>query len=208
MLWFCREVLPLIQARIPGATLCIAGSHPPPEISALARPEIVVTGFVTDTELAALYDDSAVAVIPLRFGGGVKGKLLQALSRGVPVVTTDVGVQGLEELGNAVTRANSANPFAGAVVDLLEDPTLQRRKALAGLDYLSRHFTRTTAIRRLADYMPEFEAYLSAQLVSERRASQSTGQRSDWDLSVTQLLLQSGRTRDRSIDRLQVVATR
>jgi O-antigen biosynthesis protein len=177
MLWFCQEVLPLIQDRIPGAALCIAGSHPPPEISALARPGIVVTGFVTDTELAALYNDSAVAVIPLRFGGGVKGKLLQALSRGVPVVSTDVGVQGLEELGNVVTRANSANSFAGAVVGLLEDPALQRRKALAGLDYLSRHFTRTTAIRRLADYMPEFEAYLSAQLVSERRASQRIDQR-------------------------------
>jgi O-antigen biosynthesis protein len=177
MLWFCREVLPLIQARIPGATLCIAGSHPPPEISALARPGIAVTGFVTDTELAALYDNSAVAVIPLRFGGGVKGKLLEALSRGVPVVSTDVGVQGLKGLGNAVTRANSANPFAGAVVDLLKDPALQRRKALAGLDYLSHHFTRTTAVRRLADHMPEFQAFLSAQSV--RRDERRRGQASD-----------------------------
>jgi O-antigen biosynthesis protein len=174
MLWFCSEVLPLIQARIPGTTLCIAGSHPPPEITALARPGIVVTGFVTDAELTALYDESAVAVIPLRFGGGVKGKLLQALSRGVPLVSTDVGVQGLEELGDAVTRANSANSFADAVVGLLEDPGLQRRQAVAGLDYLSRHFTRTTAIRRLAGYMPEFEAFLSAQTVSEIRAHQAS----------------------------------
>jgi polysaccharide biosynthesis protein PslH len=127
----CREVFPLVRARVPRARLVIVGNAPSAELVALAQaqPGIAVTGRVPAVE--PYLDAAAVVACPLRVGGGVKVKILEALSRGKAIVTTPVGVQGLGHDGSRAVRVASDDaPFAAAVADLLEN--VSERRALEG----------------------------------------------------------------------------
>jgi GT2 family glycosyltransferase len=136
MLWFCGEVWPRVTTTIPDAKLVIAGSFPPPEVENLVSDNISVTGAITDDELRQLYDASQVAVVPLRYGAGVKGKFIEALSFGLPVVTTSVGVQGLEDPGRIANVCDDSKEFADALIRLFLDPKQGVAKSLAGLNFV------------------------------------------------------------------------
>ncbi|HPJ71802.1 MAG TPA: glycosyltransferase, partial [bacterium] len=87
------EVWPLIRREVPDATLTVVGSHPTPEILARGgRDGIEVTGFVESVR--PYLDRAAVFVAPMRKGMGMKGKVLEAMVRGKPVVTTSIGIRG------------------------------------------------------------------------------------------------------------------
>jgi polysaccharide biosynthesis protein PslH len=120
-LWFCSKILPLLEARVPDVRVLLVGTDPPAEVRALARGNVVVTGRVP--EIGPYLDQATVVVCPLRVGGGVKVKVLEALRRGKPTVTTSVGAQGLGEgASDAVRIADDAAAFAADVVELLEEP--------------------------------------------------------------------------------------
>jgi glycosyltransferase involved in cell wall biosynthesis len=120
--WFAQQVFPLIRARNPDAVFTVVGSHPPDDILALSEtPGIDVVGFVEDTR--PWLDDAAVSVAPLRYGGGMKGKVTEALSGALPVVTTRFGVQGLDAVsGVHLHVADTPEAFADAVLACLDDP--------------------------------------------------------------------------------------
>jgi polysaccharide biosynthesis protein PslH len=122
MVYFCREILPLVRARVPGASLTIVGSKPSPEIFALADiPGVEVTGFVTD--IRPHMARSAVYVVPLRLGVGIRGKILEAWAMGLPVVATSVACAGLRcEHGGNILVADLPGPFAAHVAALLQNP--------------------------------------------------------------------------------------
>lgn len=92
--WLVREVLPLVHQVHPQLRVYVVGSNPPEEVRALAGDRVEVTGWVSDAQLDRYYETARVVVAPLRFGGGVKGKIVEALRFGVPVVTTTAGMQG------------------------------------------------------------------------------------------------------------------
>jgi glycosyltransferase involved in cell wall biosynthesis len=155
MLWFVREVWPRIESEVPDCRLCIAGSFPSPEIEALAGPAIDVTGFITDGALAARYASAQVAIVPLRFGAGVKGKIIEALSHGTPVVSTSVGAEGLPGMREVLDVCDRPDDFARMVVDILRDPASRLAKALAGVDFVEAVTSATTARKVLAADIPE-----------------------------------------------------
>jgi GT2 family glycosyltransferase/SAM-dependent methyltransferase len=119
--WLVQEILPRIKQRVPGVHLYLIGSNPTDEVKALAREDITVTGFVSDEELDHHYANAKVAVAPLRFGGGLKGKVIEALRYGVPCVTTSAGAQGLEGTSHFLAASDDAEIFADHVVSLLRD---------------------------------------------------------------------------------------
>ena len=115
-----REIMPIVWQRYPELKLCLAGSKPTKEVLALAGRRVQVPGWVAD--LAPLYASHRIAVAPLRFGAGIKGKIGEAMSHGVPVVTTSVGAEGFDARpGLDMEVADSAEEFAEAVFRLLED---------------------------------------------------------------------------------------
>ena len=93
--WLVESIMPRVWARRPDARLSLVGSNPTAEVLALAGECVEVTGFVDDGELQRRYAQARVAVVPLRYGAGVKSKVVEALQQGLPLVTTSVGAQGL-----------------------------------------------------------------------------------------------------------------
>lgn len=119
--YFARSVLPLIARQVPDVRLMLVGNAPPAQVQALAGRTVTVTGRVPD--VGAYLDSATVVLCPLRVGGGVKVKMLQALAHGKAIVTTSVGTQGLgPEIRDAAVVADDAAAMAAGVVSLLRDP--------------------------------------------------------------------------------------
>jgi glycosyltransferase involved in cell wall biosynthesis len=118
--WFVIEVLPLIVSEVGEVHVTLAGSKPTDEVLALRSDSIAVPGWLED--LGPLYDQARVAIAPLRFGAGVKGKVGEALARGVPMVATTVGAEGMGlRSGDDIEVADDPAAFAARVVRLLRD---------------------------------------------------------------------------------------
>lgn len=94
VIWMCREIMPLIWQKQPNIKITLLGSNPPTKIKNLARDErIEVPGYIQDVE--PYFMKSRVFVAPLRYGAGMKGKIGQSLSYGLPTVTTSIGAEGM-----------------------------------------------------------------------------------------------------------------
>jgi polysaccharide biosynthesis protein PslH len=121
-LYFSNQIFPLVLQAVPNAKLFIVGNEPPPQILSLrSNRQIVVTGYVES--IIPFYRTADVVVCPLRIGGGVKVKVLEALHAGKAIVSTPVGAQGLgSNTCQALAVANDVTHFAQTVVRLLQDP--------------------------------------------------------------------------------------
>lgn len=149
--WFAEAVLPEIQARVPRAHLDIVGSKPTPRVLGLAGRQITVTRDVSDAELEAFYRAARVAVVPLRFGAGMKLKVVEALKEGVPLVTTPVGAQGLPGLAEVAAVQSEAQAFADAVCRLLTDDAAWTRASAAQIAYAEARFSEEALRSSLLD---------------------------------------------------------
>ena len=133
VLWFIRQVWPLVRARKPGVQFDVVGSRPPQEIVALSGDEtgINVTGYVPDP--APYFQRAALMVVPLRAGGGMRVKILNALAQGIPVVSTTLGYEGIAVTPEEnILAGDTPAAFADAVVRLLDDRELAQRIARNG----------------------------------------------------------------------------
>lgn len=126
--WLAREIMPALRPLRPQARLRIVGSAPPPDLLGLAAPdiEIVANAPAIAPHLAA----AALVIAPVRDGGGMRMKVLEALAAGKAVVTTPLGAEGYVELDPdpPLVVAETPAQIAAAVADLLADP--ERRLAL------------------------------------------------------------------------------
>lgn len=140
--WFVENVWPSILESAPDTELFLVGSNPTPEVKALASARVRVTGFVPDEVLDRHYRDARVVVAPLQFGGGMKGKVVEAMRNGLPVVTTTVGAQGLGDAGGALFVADEPEVQARQVLALLRDDALWIRHSRASVAFARARFSR------------------------------------------------------------------
>ena len=129
VLWFVREVYPLIRREMEGRgeaapDFYVVGSRVTEEIRALEEPGsgIIIKGFVTEEELARLYDTTRLVAVPLRYGAGVKGKVVEALYNGAAIVTTSIGAEGIEGADEVMAVADTPEELAAAAVRLYSQP--------------------------------------------------------------------------------------
>jgi glycosyltransferase involved in cell wall biosynthesis len=151
--WFCATCWPRIRVAHPGATFAIVGRNPTAAVRALAAlPGVRVTGAVPDTRPWVAGAD--VYVVPMRIGGGVRLKLLQALAMGCAIVSTRMGAEGIHlEGGRDLLLADTPADFADAVLALLADPP-----ARTALGHAARIAVAPYAWERI---VPAFEAVLA-----------------------------------------------
>lgn len=133
------EILPGVQEAIPGVKLWLVGNAPPPELQALASDDITVTGRVPD--LRPYLERATVFVCPLRFGAGIKNKVLEALALGCPVVATPLSVDGIAAADGRDALVADLDAMPDAVIRLLRDPDLQRALAVNGRALIEREYT-------------------------------------------------------------------
>jgi len=132
--WFMRQVYPLIRAQVPASSLTIVGPRPPQDISQFAIRNsqfVTVTGYVPD--LQPYLERAALMVVPVRAASGMRVRILEALARGIPIVTTTTGVEGIDAVHDEhLLIADEPEQFAAEVVRLLRDAELRRRLAING----------------------------------------------------------------------------
>lgn len=139
--WFVHEVMPRLREMCPGVRLSLIGSNPTEQVRALAGPDVEVTGYVSDDELVRRYASARVAVAPLRFGAGMKGKVVEAMRFGLPCVTSDTGAQGLDGCCDFLSIASDAESFAAGVLRLLVDDAAWMDASRKSQAFARQHFS-------------------------------------------------------------------
>lgn len=126
--WFARHVWPLVLARAPGARLLVTGDDPPREVLRFGCESIEFLGRVPDLE--RFYDQLRVAIVPIRYGSGVKLKTVEALQFGVPTVSTSIGAESIpSDIEGLLPVADEIEVFAACVTELLLDQTAWEKRS-------------------------------------------------------------------------------
>jgi sugar transferase (PEP-CTERM/EpsH1 system associated) len=150
VIWFCREVWPLVLREVPSARFTICGTRPDPAVQALARLDAVkVTGRVPDVR--PYLGRSSVCVVPLRIARGIQNKLLEAMAMGLPTVASTAAFEELEtaEKSTHLLVADEPADFARHVVRLLTDATLRSRMGGAARRFVEADYCWEAQLGRL-----------------------------------------------------------
>ena len=139
--WFVESVFPRVRAALPDVRFHCIGGDLVPEIEALREHQgVLVHGYVPD--ITPYMDGCRIAIAPLRYGAGVKGKINLSMAHGQPVVATSTAVEGMHlRHGHDVLVAGDADGFADAVIQLYGDATLWMELSIHGHDNIRRHFS-------------------------------------------------------------------
>jgi GT2 family glycosyltransferase len=156
--WFVGSVFPLLNNLVPGIHLHIVGSNAPPEVTKLSSQKITVHGRLSDAKLDELYTTVDASVVPLRYGGGVKGKVIEAMAKGVPVVTTDIGAQGISNAEACTFLANDPDNLARMIQMCLTDRRMAQAKATEALEFIRQKYSIDAARALLSIDIPELRA--------------------------------------------------
>jgi O-antigen biosynthesis protein len=138
--YFIREILPLVQKQMGQVKLYLVGSNMPEEITTYNSESVAVLGYVPDVD--SLFQQRRVFVSPLRYGAGMKGKIGQALSYGLPVVTTAMGAEGMMlKHGQTAMIADEPEAFARAVCQAYSDRVLWQELSDAGYKHIQENLS-------------------------------------------------------------------
>lgn len=154
VLFFAKEIWPLIVKTIPDARFVIAGADATKEIRQLESHNIIVKGFVDD--LAHLFATAKISVAPLRFGAGIKGKVLASLGSGVPCVATTIACEGIGLTHRRnVLVADTPDEYANAVINLYTSADLWTTLSNNGQDWIRQNYSRPVVASKLLDVFKE-----------------------------------------------------
>ena len=148
--YFIREIFPLVTERL-DVNFYIVGKNPPQELLSLQSPSIIATGYVPD--ITPYFEKCRVMVAPLRYGAGVKGKLTQSMSLGLPFVTTAIGAEGMDlEDRRHCFVADDPATFAERVVGLYTDSKLWETFRENSLRLATERFSYEAVKNRLSEF--------------------------------------------------------
>jgi len=144
VIYFCREIVPILNDFGFEFRLEIVGPYAPPEVNALSSQNIVVSGYVENIE--ECYRRNHISIAPLRYGGGIKGKVGEAMSYGLPVVTTQYGIEGFGlSVGEDILVAENPLDFAKAIIQLSQDRDLYQKISHNGYRFIKNRYSESAA---------------------------------------------------------------
>ena len=152
--WFIEKIFPVIYKENKNIKLVIVGLYNGNFIKQYQNDNIKFAGKISDERLKELYLSSKIAIAPLRFGAGVKGKVVEAMYYGVPIVSTDFGVEGLiPGFEDFITVSNTEISFSNSVLNLYNDNISLEKFSTLSLKYSKEHFSFETASQIIKDIL-------------------------------------------------------
>ena len=144
VVWFIEKVYPIVrkEKEIP---FYVVGANPPDELVQIAKDGVILKGFVSDEELSKLYDECRLAIVPLRFGAGIKGKVIEALYYGIPLITTSIGAEGITDIENYALIEDDAEKLARLILDTYDDYAKLERMCAQSQNYVKEQFSEEAA---------------------------------------------------------------
>ncbi len=134
-----ETLLPQVRRAFPEARLQIVGSNPPAWLQDMAGDGIDVTGHVPD--VAPYLAKASIFVCPLRFGAGLKNKILEALAMGIPVLATPISLEGIDAVNGESALEASLEQMAAKSIALLKDAGLRQRLAKRGRELIEAKYS-------------------------------------------------------------------
>lgn len=139
--WFCEYIFPQILLKIKNLKFFVVGYYENSFINKYSSENIIFKGNISDKELDLLYSAVRLSIAPLRFGAGVKGKVVEALSQGVPVISTDYGVEGIPDVESVIAVANDEKSFAETLISIYNDKQHLENISNLSLQFAKEHFS-------------------------------------------------------------------
>lgn len=146
VLWLKKEIMPALVERLPDIKVHIIGSNAPKEVIQLADKNLIYDGCVSDEQLADFYHQCRISVVPLRYGAGIKGKVVEAMEMGMPVMTTSVGAEGIEDAESILCIEDDPVQFAHKLASLYEDEAGLKDRSVQSYQYVKDHYSEKNAI--------------------------------------------------------------
>lgn len=116
--WFVQDIFPHVLEKNNSAKLYIVGANPLQDVLKLSSDNVIITGFVDNP--VGYFEKAQVAIVPLRYGAGVKLKVIEALAANIDVVSTDVGAEGIIDDSGRLYVKNTPLDFANAIIDIIK----------------------------------------------------------------------------------------
>jgi glycosyltransferase involved in cell wall biosynthesis len=151
--WFCEQILPHILQKISDIKLFVVGYYEDSFIGKYSCGNIIFKGNISDSELNSLYSSIRLSLAHLRFGAGVKGKVVEALSLGVPVVSTDFGIEGIPDIESIISAANDEKSFAEKIVSMYNNRFYLEKASGLSLNFAKEHFSYQHAFDLMSDLL-------------------------------------------------------
>jgi glycosyltransferase involved in cell wall biosynthesis len=144
--WLANEILPELLKYLPDIKIHILGSNAPKDVLELASEHLIMEGFVTDEALENFYRGSRIALVPLRYGAGIKGKVVEAMRYGTPVVTTSTGAEGISNAQKALVVEDDAPVLAKHIAELYTDADKLTAMSKNSIAYIQDNYSYSNAI--------------------------------------------------------------
>lgn len=141
VIWFAEQIFPAIVRRYPDIVWHIVGANPPVEVQKYQGKNLMLHGFLSDEELMKLYRTCRMVVVPLRYGAGVKGKIVEASYYQVPIVTTPIGAEGIPQEEHNMMVCETAGAFSEAVCELYSDEARLQAMSAGGRRLIEKYYS-------------------------------------------------------------------
>jgi len=139
--YFINDIFPLVQNKIEHIKFFIIGAAPPEHLKKLDNANIVLTGYVPDLKL--YFNQCRLSIAPLRFGAGMKGKILTSMSYGLPTIATSIAAEGLPIKDREhLFIADEIKLFAERLLEVYQDKTIWEKFSSASRDITRRYYSR------------------------------------------------------------------
>ena len=154
--YFLNDVFPVILKKIESIKLYIIGANPPKWVREFNTGNTVVTGYIPDLRL--YFNKCRLSIAPLRFGAGIKGKILTSMSYGLPIVASSIAAEGLQvQNGEHLFTADESRLFAERLVEVYQDKALWEKFSVAGINMIRRFYSHEAFHSSLIKLLDELE---------------------------------------------------
>lgn len=152
--WLAAEILPELVKLLPDIKVHILGSNAPQDVLDLASEHLIIEGFVTDEQLEQFYRSCRISLVPLRYGAGIKGKVVESMRYGTPVVTTTTGAEGIPNAESAMVIEDNGKLLAEKLADLYNNPKKLTEMSRNCISYVQENYSPDNAVKVIG---PEFD---------------------------------------------------